>query len=218
MKTWKGSVALCLLIVGQAALAATPDVDSTKATVLAIQATYRAEQSTFATPTAQAVNVLETTLIRQYGARGRLSAEPDADLKELYYESATLLMNGDVVAGGTLVNFARRTPAMLRSPSGAALGQFVDAMLQPSDESDSDLVIYQKQTKAAIAGLGHLSSVLRVPAQVLLVGEIYNDPIAVKSGHKVLDDLHATANDWDIINKARDAGRRFKAPAGADDE
>lgn len=197
---------LALLAVSVATHASTVPVDGTQVTVQAIEKVYEAKLPGFTLPPARAVAQLSGILTRQYGAKGALSAEPDAGLKALYYPAATLLMNGYPIAGGTLVNAARHRPAIVRSPSGKALGDFVDTMLQPSDEDDADLVAYQARTKRAMAVLAALPAYLRVPAEVMVVGEIYHDPIARAAGKQALDQLHADDGQWRTVERARKAG------------
>jgi hypothetical protein len=208
-KTLIQRFAVCALLLGLASpavtWASTGPVDSTQITVQAIEKAYEAKLSSMEMPPAKAVAQLSGILMRQYGAKDAMSAEPDAGLKALYYPAATLLMNGYPIAGGTLVNAARHQPAIAHSPSGEALGAFVNTMLQPTDEGDDDLVVYQTRTKQALAHLTALPSYLQLPAQVTVVGEIYHDAIAVDAGKQALETLHADEAQLRVVDDARKA-------------
>lgn len=150
---------------------------------------------------AAAAIVRMDSLLTSYGAKGRLANEPDAQLRLLYGRAAELLMNGQAIAGGTLVAVARSTPSFARSPSGAALGAFVDAMLQPT-EDDEDLAQMKGRGKRAAAALAALRDDLRWYATLWIMGAIYRDVVAVDAGRAGVDAMMASAAERRVIEQA----------------
>lgn len=151
----------------------------------------------------QAVAQLDAMLIQQYAAQGPISAEKNAYLKSLYYQAATLLMNGYPIAGGTIVSIARIQPGFSQSPGGHGLANFVDAMLQPSDEEDAVLEQYMDRTKKAQSVLRELSrQELQLVAQLYVVGYIYHDDIAIEAGKSGFAALKITVAERKVIDKA----------------
>lgn len=148
-----------------------------------------------------AVAQMDTMLTEQYAARGRISNERDAYLKSLYYQAATLLLNGYPIAGGTLVSVARNEPRFGQSAAGPGMAAFVDAMLQPTDE-DPDLLDLQKRMERARSGLKDLRTDLRFFADLWVVGSIYRDDIAVDAGKLGVEAMKATAAEKKAIQKA----------------
>lgn len=148
----------------------------------------------------QAVTQMDTMLVQQYAARGRIANEKNAYLKSLYYQSATLLLNGYPIAGGTLVSIARVQPAFVQSPGGHGLANFVDAMLD--DDEEADMAAFMDRTRKAQAVLRGLRPDLQLTAQIRVVGEIYHDNIAVDAGKAGLDALRATTAERKVIDKA----------------
>lgn len=148
-----------------------------------------------------AVAQMDTMLTEQYAARGRISNERDSYLKTLYYQAATLLLNGYPIAGGTLVSVARHEPRFAQSPAGAGMAAFVDAMLQPTDE-DPDLLELQKRMERARIRLKDLRDDLRFYGDLWVVGSIYRDDIAVGAGKLGVDAMKATAAERKMIQKA----------------
>lgn len=199
---------LCALLVAvsalRPALAATPSVDPV---VASLQRVFTAQQPKFKMPTSQAVAMLDDMLIQQYRSGGRMSAEPDAALKPLYYQASALLMNGYPIAGGTLVNAARRLPAFRSSPAGRALGQFVDAMLTPTDEEDQELIDYQTRSRRALNGLAGLPETMEAAAQVWVLGEVYDDSLAVAAGRDAFNSAQPSEADRKLVDAARAAGK-----------
>lgn len=203
---------LSAFLVGTATAATT---DVTAQVVDRIHAELRQAQPHLGVPPNKAVNMLDGMLLQQYGAKGHLTSEPDAALKQGFYEAATLLMNGYPIAGGTLVSALRQTPAWQRSPSARALGAFVDAMLMPTDEDDSDLIAFQKRAKAIDAGLKALPFNIRFPAQVWLLGEIYHDAMAERAGQDVLKASAPTPAQQSQMQAARHAAAAVPVPEPA---
>lgn len=150
----------------------------------------------------QAVAQMDSMLVQQYAAAGRIANEKNAYLKGLYYQASTLLLNGHPIAGGTVVAIARIQPAFSQSPGGRGLAHFVDAMLAGDEEEDADLVEYMARTKRAQAVLRGLRPELQVVAQLRVVGEIYHDEIAVDVGKAGLTALNATAAERKTIEQA----------------
>ncbi len=148
-----------------------------------------------------AVAQMDTMLTEQYSSSGRISNEKDANLKSLYYQAATLLLNGYPIAGGTLVSVARNDRRFSQSPAGRGMASFVDAMLQPSDE-DTDLLEMQKRTDTARDIYKDLRPDLRFYVDLWVVGHIYLDNIAVDAGKSGVDTMKATATERKIIQKA----------------
>ncbi len=147
------------------------------------------------------VSQMDTMLTEQYSASGRISNEKDANLKSLYYQAATLLLNGYPIAGGTLVSVARNDRRFSQSPAGRGMASFVDAMLQPSDE-DADLLEMQKRTETARDIYKDLRPDLRFYVDLWVVGHIYLDNIAVDAGKSGVNAMKATAAERKIIQKA----------------
>lgn len=148
-----------------------------------------------------AVSQMDAMLTGQYTSRGRIANEKDAYLKSLYYQAATLLLNGYPIAGGTLVSVARNEPRFAQSPAGAGMASFVDAMLQPTDE-DPDLLEMQKRMELARAKLKDMRTDLRFYADLWVVGSIYRDNIAVDAGKLGVEAMKATTAERKSIQKA----------------
>lgn len=148
-----------------------------------------------------AVSQMDMMLTEQYSSRGRISNEKDANLKSLYYQAATLLLNGYPIAGGTLVSVARNDRRFSQSSAGQGMASFVDAMLQPSDE-DPDLMEMQKRAELARETYKDLRADLRFYVDLWVLGHIYLDSIAVDAGKNGVDAMKATAAERKIIQKA----------------
>lgn len=148
-----------------------------------------------------AVAQMDAMLTEQYAARGRISNERDAYLKSLYYQAATLLLNGYPIAGGTLISVARTEPRFGQSAAGPGMAAFVDAMLQPTDE-DPDLLDLQKRMERARSGVKDLRADLRFYADLWVVGSIYRDDIAIDAGKLGVEEMKATAAEKKAIQKA----------------
>lgn len=149
----------------------------------------------------QAVSQMDGMLTQQYASRGRISNERDAYLKSLYYQAATLLLNGYPIAGGTIVSVARNEPAFAKSPVGAGIASFVDAMLQPTDE-DPDLLELQQRMERARVVLKDMRTDLRFYADLWVVGSLYLDDIAIDAGKLGVDAMKATPAERKTIRKA----------------
>lgn len=158
-------------------------------------------QGRFKTSERSAVSQMDAMLTEQYAARGRISNERHAHLKSLYYQAATLLLNGYPIAGGTIVSVARNEPGFAQSPAGPGMAAFVDAMLQPTDE-DTDLLELQERMKRARKGLEGLRADLRFYADLWVVGSIYRDEIAVDAGKLGVEAMKATVTERKAIQKA----------------
>ena len=139
-------------------------------------------QSHFKIQSRKAGPEMDEMLVHQYMSSGRIATEPNTTLKILYWQAATLILNGYPISGGTLFSIARLDPAFPRSAAGAGLGNFVDAMLVPDDDDDPELTSYMQHTQAAQRVLQKLRPALRLVAQLRVIGEIYHDPIAVDAG------------------------------------
>lgn len=148
-----------------------------------------------------AVSQMDMMLTEQYSSRGRISNEKDANLKSLYYQAATLLLNGYPIAGGTLVSVARNDPRFSQSSAGGGMASFVDAMLQPSDE-DLDLVEMQKRVESARDVYKDTRADLRFYVDLWVIGHIYLDNIAVDAGKNGVDAMKATSTERKVIQKA----------------
>lgn len=178
-----------------------------------IQTELQKQAPMFKVSSAKAVALLDNMLVQQYGARGHLMTEPDATLKPGFYQAATLLMNGYPIAGGTLVNVLRQNGSMSRSPSGPALGAFVDAMLSPTGEDDAELLAYQRKSTAISQSLDQLPENLRLPVQVMLLGEVYDDAIAARAGQQIFEAAHPTPELRAVVEAARQAAKDIPVPA-----
>jgi len=187
-----------------AALAAAADAPAAKqADVPAlIRTASLAYQPKFKLSDKQAVSQLDGMLTQQYGAGGGLANTKDAHLKALYYQAAGLLMNGYPIAGGTVVSVARIQPGFAQSPGGRGLAHFVDAMLAPSDEEDTDMVAFRTRASAAQQQLKSLRPELYLAAQLRVIGEIYRDDIAVSAGKLGLTQLGATPAELRVVDQA----------------
>lgn len=153
------------------------------------------------------VRWLDDVLSLEYGYP-KLSDEPSDALRALYSDAAWLLRNGHPIAGGALVTIARNRKDFAGSDAGKGMVHFVDAMLQPAEEDDYELMEYQKKSATVVKQLGRLpkdKSGIRMAAMVMLIGEIYQDDIAVNAGESALAGLTATPDDWAIIKAARKA-------------
>lgn len=158
-------------------------------------------QGTFKLSERSAVSQMDAMLTEQYASRGRISNEKDAYLKTLYYQAATLLLNGYPIAGGMVVSVARNSPRFAQSQSGSGMASFVDAMLQPTDE-DTDLLEMQKRMERARTILKDLRTDIRFYADLWVVGSIYRDDIAVDAGKMGVEVMKATAAERKMIKKA----------------
>ncbi|WP_204316430.1 hypothetical protein [Stenotrophomonas maltophilia] len=152
-----------------------------------------------------AVKRLDDVLVRDYGARGRIAGERDARLKSLYTQAARLLMNGNAIAGGTLVVIASQEPAFRSSLAGPTLQSFVGIMLTPADEEDVVLAGFATRAERARAQLRSLRPELQMAAQLRIMGAIYNDAIAVDAGEEALSQLSATAAERAVVAGALNA-------------
>lgn len=159
-------------------------------------------QGAFKLSEARAVSQMDGMLVQQYAAAGRIATEKNAQLKALYYQAATLLLNGFPIAGGTVVAIARNQPAFGQSGAGRGLANFVDAMLAGDEDEDPELVQYMQRTKKAQAVLRPLRPELQLVAQLRVVGEIYHDDIAVDAGKDGLAKLNATAAERKVVEMA----------------
>lgn len=207
---------LAAAIASSAVAVQTSEVDAIAPVLQQIRVELASDRATLKVSTPKAVALLDRMLIEQYGARGHLAHEPDASLKPGFYRAATLLMNGYPIAGGTLVNALRHRPAFARSPSGPALAAFVDAMLLPTGEGDVDLVAMQWQTRAALRHVHGLPANQRLAAQVMLLGVIYHDAIAVRAGTTVWKASHPDAAARAAVMAARSAIEAIPVPAPKD--
>lgn len=158
-----------------------------------------------------AVAQMDAMLTEQYSARGRISTEKDANLKSLYYQAASLLLNGYPIAGGTIVSVARNERRFAQSPAGQGMASFVDAMLQPSDE-DADLLEMQERTEKSRAAYKSMRPELRFYADLWVVGHIYLDDIAVNAGKSGVEAMKPTPDERKMIRNALalGAGREKK--------
>lgn len=158
-------------------------------------------QGTFKLSERSAVSQMDAMLTAQYASRGRISNERDASLKTLYYQAATLILNGYPISGGMIVSVARSSPRFEQSQSGIGMASFVDAMLQPTDE-DLDLLEMQKSMERARSILKDLRADIRFYADLWVVGQIYHDDIAVDAGKMGIEEMKATPVERRVIKKA----------------
>jgi len=77
---------------------------------------------------------------------------------------------------------------------------FVDAMLQPTDD-DEDLLAMQEQTRAARQSIRDIRADLRFYADLLLVGTIYHDDIAMDAGKLGLKSMKASKAEMILIQQ-----------------
>jgi len=152
----------------------------------------------------QAVAQMDPILANQYRA-GKISSEPNAELKSFYYQAARLLMNGYPIAGGTLVSLTRNKPAFANSAAGRGLASFTDAMLSPTEDDDEDMVTFMRKAKAARQVIMSLRPALRLAAQLKVIGAIYRDDIAVEAGTRGLAQAKATPAELAIVERAAKA-------------
>lgn len=153
-------------------------------------------------PAATSVQRLDQMLLREYGARGRISGERDVKLKALYVQSAHLLMNGYPIAGGTVAVIARQEQAFAGSRAGPALVAFVNAMLAPTGEPDDDLGAFAARAARARTALAPVRPALRMGAELRVMGAIYDDAVAVEAGKQILRRQSATAAELAAVAKA----------------
>jgi len=161
-------------------------------------------QGKFKTSERDAVAQMDGMLTQQYMSRGRIATERNAYLKNLYYQAATLLMNGYPIAGGTIVSVAKNDQAFSSSPVGVGMVSFIDAMLQPTDD-DEDLLAMQEQTRVARQAIQGIRTDLKFYAHLLLVGTIYHDDIAIDAGKLGLKAMKASKAEMKVIQDARKA-------------
>ena len=193
--------AILALVVN--ASAAAPMVLSERADVsqLIEEATvpYRA---TFQVSLAQAVEHMDG-ILKQYHSRGSIKAEPDANLKSLYFRAAHLILNGYPIAGGTLISLARTSSAFAGSPAGRAFAAFVDAMLAPSSEPDDILGDYKRRADKALAiVIAGLRPELHLTSALWVVGVIYDDAIAVDAGRTGVARTGVTEAEDAVLQRA----------------
>ena len=169
--------------------------------VVLIKKSTTKHQAHFKLNERQAVSQMDGMLAQQYASRGRISSERDAYLKGLYHQAAMLLLNGYPIAGGTIISVARNEPAFAKSPVGAGMASFVDAMLQPTDE-DPDLLELKQRMERARAELKDMRGDLRFYADLWVVGSIYRDDIAVDAGKAGVESMKATPAERKAIRKA----------------
>lgn len=191
---------LCLLGL---AIVMTPvwAADKTDVPALVRQASKK-YQAKFKTPGPQALRQLDDILVSQYHSKGRMASEKNGYLKQLYAQSAELLMNGYPIAGGTVISVARELPVYKTSPAGVAMARFVDTMLTPSEEEDADLAKFQQRTQKGLTALKGIRPDLRIVAQMRVVGDVYQDPIAVDAGMLGLKKLNASRDEMEFIMRA----------------
>lgn len=197
LTTWV--VGLCVMLLSASSYASS---DSGLDVPALIKQASQKYQGDFKISDKQAVAQLDDMLTQQYVAGGRLVNEKNAYLKSLYYQAAALLMNGYPIAGGTIVAIARTRPEFRASPGGRGLAHFVDAMLSPAEDDDTDLVEYQRRAQKARAVLAPLRPALQVIAQVRVMGEIYRDDIAIAAGKTGLESMSLTKAERDVIERA----------------
>lgn len=161
----------------------------------------------FSVPRVECVSWMDAT-VANYGY-APISQEPVAELRAIYAESAYLLRNGYPIAGGTLITIARNKKAFNKSDAGAGMAHFVDAMLQPTEEDDYELMDFLSKSAKAMKVIKKIPrSAVRMAASIYVVGGIYNDPIAVKAGQTALDKLQVTQTEQELISLAQKEGNR----------
>lgn len=209
-RTVLASLALCLGLLGATPFAWAHGVVRTQAQggkdvdiAQVIHEAAHRKAGSMKVGTAQAVHRLDDILVSDYGARGRIVGESNAELKGLYTQAASLLMNGHPIAGGTLVVIARQEPAYARSACGPALGAFVDGMLAPVGESDDgSLGEFAQRASKARAILAKLRPELQMAAQLRVMGAIYHDDIAVDAGKTALGIQQASPAEKAVVEAA----------------
>ncbi|WP_421193967.1 hypothetical protein [Aeromonas jandaei] len=155
----------------------------------------------------ESVEWMDSIMETEYGY-SKISQEPVDRLRTLYEDAAYLLRNGAPIAGGTLITIARSSQDFAESKAGEGMAYYCDAMLQPAEEDDYELLSFLKRTKAAGSVLDKISrSGVRMSARVMVTGEIYDDAIAVLAGQRALDGLKATPEELALIQQAREKGK-----------
>lgn len=168
--------------------------------------THEAQSQNLAVSKAEGVSWLSELLVDDYGYAA-ISDETDVTLRELYSDTAWLLRNGKPIAGGVLVTIARNNVNFNGSRVGEGMVQFVDAMLLPSHEDSEDDTVeiqgYLDKSERAVSLLRVLSGPKAMAAQLYVVGDIYNDTVAVAAGKTALMGLEATKDEWGMIESVR---------------
>lgn len=165
-------------------------------------------------PEEQTVLRMDSMLKEQYGAVNSINSEPNAYLKKIYQQTSWLLLNGYPISGGTLVQIARTKAEFKGSPVGPYLVRFVDTLLEPTEDDGDEfgLLIHSQVAKRVLTGLEPLPNRLKMPAQLHVIGLLYHDDIAYKSGLTALKDRVPTQQEWSVINKQIDVVKQAKLP------
>lgn len=201
---------LAFLLIGSTANAA----NDVKDVAPIIQQAAKAHVASAKLSSDAALTRLDNLLHAQYGSRGYLRAEPHPTLRARYQQAAWLLMNGDVIAGGTLVSLARQHPAFAKSPAGPALASFVDRMLTPVSDMP-ELTVLADAGRRAQRKLAGLPYPLITYAQLHAFGILYNDPVAIDAGQIGLRALQPSDRERLLITGVLDDCRKALAAAKA---
>lgn len=181
------------LLLGMSLLLAVPAMAAPNPVAEALTAEVKRQSSGWAVKPTAAVRRLSTILMQEYHAPAPLETERDPALRGLYASAATALMNGYVIAGGSLVQTARRLPAFRHSRAGPALAAFVDAMLAPTAESDDPLAEYAARAARVAPTVARVPVRYRYAIELQVYGTLYRDPVAVAAGTAALRTLAAPA-------------------------
>lgn len=190
---------LCTLIITSVLCAVAPAAANAQATDVAAMirqatAVHARTQGPLAVDAGTAMARMDAVLVEQYGIRGALASEPSANLKAAYLQAATLIMNGYGVAGGLVIKASAQSPAFAGSRAGPALLQFVDAMYAPTGDADDLLTVLAERAVHVRDRLAAQVSAESVPAaQWLVMGRLYNDPIAEQAGAAALERIGVSA-------------------------
>jgi hypothetical protein len=169
------------------------------------------EASSFGVSKEQAVTQLNSILMTEYHGRGGINAEPDPELKRAYVDGAYLLMNGQSIAGGALIQYLRESPAFARSPIGPAYARFLDGMLQPTADPDDFLHEYMERVDIVRPTIDGLPAEFQRPVELWVMGAIYDDKVAIKAGERALVDA---GGNGELVASVRELAAAVAPPAG----
>ena len=157
--------------------------------------------ASFATSREAAVRQLNSILVTEYQGRGSIQGEADPTLRAAYEDGAFLLLNGQSISGGALVQYLRLDPAFERSPIGPAYARFLDAMLQPTADPDDFLHEYMERVEAVRPTIDGLPPEFQRPVELWVMGAIYDDKVAMEAGERALIEAGAIKELVDSVRE-----------------
>lgn len=188
-------------LVGALALAVSALVNATSVDTAAhIRAAMAEEAPAFATSREAAIRQLNSILKTEYHGRGTIDSEPDAELRLAYQDGAFLLLNGQVIAGGALIQYLREAPAFRASPIGPAYARFLDGMLQPTADPDDFLHAYMEKVDVVRPTIDAIPPEFQRPVELWVMGSIYDDKVAMKAGERA---LVAAGGEAELVTSVR---------------